>query len=79
MEPTLAAVAAENRETFTVVKVDVDTAQQNFQRILAYKQSRVIPEYSVFKDGNVVAHFTGSKSKADFLQEILGSINAQMN
>lgn len=79
MEPTLAAVAAENREVFTVVKVDVDTARQNSQRILAYKQSGVIPEYSVFNDGNVVAHFTGSKSKADFLQEILGSINAQVN
>lgn len=79
MEPTLAAVAAENREVFTVVKVDVDTARQNSQRILAYKQSGVIPEYSVLKNGNVVAHFTGSKSKTDFLQEILGSINAQMD
>ena len=79
MEPTLAAVAAENREIFTVVKVDVDTARQKSQRILAYKQSGVIPEYSVFKDGNVVAHFTGSTPKADFLQKILGSINDQVN
>ena len=79
MEPILAAVAVENRDVFTVVKIDVDTAQQNFQRILTYKQSGAIPEYSVFKDGNVVAHFLGAKSKTDFLQEILGSINAQMN
>lgn len=63
--PTLNEIAEENN-SFTIAKVNVDQQQQ-----LAQKYNiRNIPTMIVFKDGKVYKRITGVKSKKAILSEI---------
>ena len=63
--PTLNEIAEEN-DSFTIAKVNVDQQQQ-----LAQKYNiRNIPTMIIFKDGKVYKRLTGVKSKKAILSEI---------
>ena len=73
MVPVVAEIALENRNTFAVVKLDMD---HNLQTLRKY-QVRIRPTYIVFQDGDVVGRFRGVKSKNQLLQDILSVIDVE--
>ena len=66
----VAAVALEYRETFSFVKLDVNTQREK----TAEYHIRGTPTYIVFKDGEIVTGFAGAMPKAELVQRILGSL-----
>ena len=75
MAPIIKEVAAENRETFLIAKLDVDRNQQIPQKY----RIEAIPTFIVFKDGKKVGRFVGGMPKAPLLQQIRQALNAQGN
>ena len=67
MRPVVAEVALEYRETFSFVKLDVNTQRE---KTLEYR-IRGTPTYIVFKDGEIVGGFAGAVPKAELVQRIL--------
>ncbi len=73
MKPIVAEVAAEHRETFAVVKLDVNTQPAK----TAEYEIRATPTYIVFQNGEVVGSFIGAKQKAVLVEEILALISVE--
>ena len=73
MRPAVAEVALEYRETFSFVKLDVNTQRK---KTLEY-HIRGTPTYIVFKDGEIVEGFVGAMPKAELVQRILGSLEIE--
>ena len=67
MRPVVAEVALEYRETFSFVKLDVNTQRE---KTLEYR-IRGTPTYIVFKDGEFAGGFVGAMPKAELVQRIL--------
>lgn len=67
MRPVVAEVALEYRETFSFVKLDVNTQRE---KTLEYR-IRGTPTYIVFKDGEIAGGFVGAMPKAELVQRIL--------
>lgn len=67
MRPVVAEVALEYRETFSFVKLDVNTHPEK----TAEYRIRGTPTYIVFKDGEPVQGFVGAMPKAELVQRIL--------
>lgn len=68
MRPVVAEVALEYRETFSFVKLDVNTQPEK----TAEYRIRGTPTYIVFKDGEIVQGFAGAMPKTELVQRILG-------
>ena len=66
----VAEVAVEYRETFSFVKLDVNTQREK----TAEYHIRGTPTYIVFKDGEIVTGFAGAMPKAELVQRILGNL-----
>lgn len=60
-------MALEYRETFSFVKLDVNTQRE---KTLEYR-IRGTPTYIVFKDGEIAGGFVGAMPKAELVQRIL--------
>lgn len=73
MRPVVAEVALEYRETFSFVKLDVNTQRE---KTLEYR-IRGTPTYIVFKDGEIVGGFVGAMPKAELVQRILGILEIE--
>ena len=69
----VAAVALEYRETFSFVKLDVNTQREK----TAEYHIRGTPTYIVFKDGEIVTGFAGAMPKAELVQRILGILEIE--
>ena len=69
----VAEVALEYRETFSFVKLDVNTQPEK----TAEYRIRGTPTYIVFKDGELVQGFAGAMPKAELVQRILGSLEIE--
>ena len=69
----VAAVALEYRETFSFVKLDVNTQPE---KTTEYR-IRGTPTYIVFKDGELVQGFAGAMPKAELVQRILGILEIE--
>ncbi len=70
MRPILEAVASENYDTFTIALLNID---ENLQTTAKYGV-RGIPDYRVFRNGEVVAKFVGAMPKADFVRRVLDAL-----
>ena len=71
MRPVVAAVAAAHRETFTFVKLDVNT-----QRVkTAEYEIRATPTYIVFQNGEVAGSFGGAMAKEKLIAKIFALIS----
>ena len=68
MRPVVAEVALAYRESFSFVKLDVNTQPE---KTAAYR-IRGTPTYIVFEDGELVGGFAGAMPKAELVQRILG-------
>lgn len=73
MRPVVAEVALEYRETFSFVKLDVNTQPEK----TAEYRIRGTPTYIVFKDGAIVQGFVGAMPKAELVQRILGILEIE--
>ncbi len=73
MRPVVAEVALEYRETFSFVKLDVNTQRE---KTLEYR-IRGTPTYIVFKDGEIAGGFVGAMPKAELVQRILGILEIE--
>lgn len=73
MRPVVAEVALEYRETFSFVKLDVNTQPEK----TAEYRIRGTPTYIVFKDGEIVQGFVGAMPKAELVQQILGILEIE--
>lgn len=73
MKPIVAEVAAEHRETFTVVKLDVNTQPEK----TAEYEIFATPTYIVFQNGEVAGSFVGAKQKEVLVEEILALIKEE--
>ena len=73
MRPVVAEVALEYRETFSFVKLDVNTQPE---KTAAYR-IRGTPTYIVFRDGEIVQGFVGAMPKAELVQQILGILEIE--
>ena len=73
MRPVVAEVALEYRETFSFVKLDVNTQSEK----TAEYRIRGTPTYIVFKDGAIVQGFVGAMPKAELVQRILGILEIE--
>ena len=71
MKPIVAEVAAEYSETFTVVKLDVNTQPE---KAVEY-ENRATPTYIVFQNGEVAGSFVGAMAKEKLVAEILALIS----
>lgn len=70
MRPILEAVASENSDTFTIALLNID---ENLQTTAKYGVGG-IPDYRVFRNGEVVAKSLGSMPKANFVKYILDAL-----
>ena len=68
MRPIVAEVALQYRESFSFVKLDVNTQPEKTTEY----QIHGTPTYIVFKDGEIVGRFSGAMPKANLVQRILG-------
>ena len=75
MAPIIKEVAAENRDTFLIAKLDVDRNQRTTEKY----RIEAIPTFIVFKDGKKIGRFVGGMPKAPLLQHIRQVLNAQGN
>ena len=73
MRPVVAEVALEYRETFSFVKLDVNTQPQK----TAEYRIRGTPTYIVFQDGEILGGFAGAMPKAELVQRILDSLGVE--
>ena len=73
MRPVVAEVALEYRESFSFVKLDVNTQPEK----TAEYRIRGTPTYIVFKDGEIVQGFIGAMPKAELVQRILGILGIE--
>ena len=73
MKPIVAEVAAEHRETFTFVKLDVNTQREK----TAEYEIFATPTYIVFQNGEVAGSFVGAKQKEVLVEEILALISGE--
>ena len=73
MRPVVAEVALEYRETFSFVKLDVNTQRE---KTLEY-HIRGTPTYIVFKDGEIVGGFVGAMPKSRLVERILGILEIE--
>ena len=73
MRPVVAEVALEYRDTFSFVKLDVNTQRE---KTAAY-QIRATPTYIVFEDGELIGGFAGAMPKAELVQRILGILESE--
>ncbi len=73
MKPTVAAVALQYRETFKIVKLDVDTQSEK----TAEYQISGTPTYIVFKEGEVIKRFAGAMSRPKLAQQILEALDIE--
>lgn len=73
MRPVVAEVALEYRDTFSFVKLDVNTQPEK----TAEYRIRGTPTYIVFKDGDILQGFAGAMPKAELVQRILGSLEIE--
>lgn len=67
MRPVVAEVALEYRDTFSFVKLDVNTQPE---KTAAYR-IRGTPTYIVFEGGELIGGFAGAQPKAELVQRIL--------
>ena len=75
MAPVVAQIALENRNTFSVAKLNIKNARQTLRKY----PIRQTPTYMVFQDGKLVRSFAGVIPKAQLLQRILSVINIEGN
>ncbi|MDE0467913.1 MAG: thioredoxin domain-containing protein [Candidatus Poribacteria bacterium] len=73
MRPVVAEVALEYRETFSFVKLDVNSQPE---KTLEY-HIRGTPTYIVFKDGELAGGFVGAMPKARLVERILGILKIE--
>ena len=73
MRPVVAEVALEYRDTFSFVKLDVNTQRE---KTAAYR-IRATPTYIVFEDGELIGGFAGAMPKAELVQRILGILESE--
>ena len=73
MRPVVAEVALEYRDTFSFVKLDVNTQRE---KTVAYR-IRATPTYIVFEDGEFIGGFAGAMPKAELVQRILGILESE--
>lgn len=73
MRPVVAEVALEYRETFSFVKLDVNTQEE---KTAAY-QIRGTPTYIVFEDGELIGGFAGAMPKAELVQRIFNILGIE--
>ena len=73
MRPVVAEVALEYRDTFSFVKLDVNTQRE---KTAAYR-IRATPTYIVFEDGELIGNFVGAMPKAELVQRILGILRTE--
>lgn len=73
MRPVVAEVALEYRDTFSFVKLDVNTQPE---KTAAY-QIRGTPTYIVFQDGEILGGFRGAMRKADLVQRIFNILGIE--
>lgn len=66
MKPVVTGVALEHRDTFTFVKLDVNTQRQK----TAEYQIRGTPTYIVFRDGEITGRFVGAMPQANLVARI---------
>ena len=71
MAPVVAEIAAENKDTFVVAKLNIKNARETLRKY----PLRATPHYIVFQDGKAVASFWGVQPKAQMVQRILNAIN----
>lgn len=75
MAPVVAEIALEYKDTFIVVKMNAIT---NVQTSGKY-QVRGHPTYIVFQDGKFAKRFGGQTPKAEFVQNVLNTIDVEGN
>ena len=73
MRPVVAEIALAYRESFSFVKLDVNTQPE---KTAAYR-IRGTPTYIVFEDGELVGGFAGAMPKAELVQRILGLLGIE--
>ena len=73
MRPVVAAVALEYRETFSFVKLDVNTQRGK----TAEYHILGTPTYIVFEDGEVAGRFAGAMPSTELVQRILGILGIE--
>ena len=73
MRPVVAEVALEYRDTFSFVKLDVNTQRE---KTAEYRISGT-PTYIVFEDGELIGGFAGAVPKAELVQRILGILEIE--
>ena len=73
MRPIVAAVGLEYRETFSFVKLDVNTQPEK----TAEYHILGTPTYIVFEDGEVIGRFAGAMPSAKLVQRILGILEVE--
>lgn len=67
MKPIVKEVAAEYSNTFTMAKLDTDENPRTMNKYAV----RSIPTYIVFRNGQILGRFVGSRPKEQFVREIL--------
>lgn len=73
MRPVVAEVALEYRDTFSFVKLDVNTQPEKTREY----QIRGTPTYIVFESGEFIGGFAGAMPKAELVQRILGILEME--
>ncbi len=73
MRPVVAEVALEYRDTFSFVKLDVNTQPEKTREY----QIRGTPTYILFEGGELIGGFAGAMPKAELVQRILGILEIE--
>ena len=73
MRPVVAAVALEYRETFSFVKLDVNTYWEKTGEYHVF----ATPTYIVFEDGEIAGRFAGAMPSTQLVERILGILNIE--
>lgn len=73
MRPVVAAVALEYRETFTFVKLDVNTQREKTAEYNIFGT----PTYIVFKDGEIAGRFAGAMPSTQLAERILSILGIE--
>ncbi len=73
MRPVVAAVALEYRETFSFVKLDVNSEREKTTEYLIF----ATPTYIVFNDGEIAGRFAGAMPSTQLVQNILETLGTE--
>ena len=73
MKPVVTAIALEYRDTFTFVKLDVNTQPQKTREY----NIRGTPTYIVFRDGEIAGTFLGAMPSDTLVERILGALEIE--